>query len=267
MNFKKIVKSLAPFICAAVMAVPLSGCVSDSEFESLKERVAALEEMYGSDDPSGSGSSRENSSSRATAKPENDKDKNSNSDKNDSSSNEEFDPETVGDDINVEEYDYIDNGGEKYAFFTFENNSKFDVDADVEIECRDIDGKVLDTEDKTLLGLTSGNRSYAAFKLEPNTETIVRTVNYTENRGGGPSLDDIRARASRAQGGANITVANNGSESADDLKYLTLFFSGEKLAGFDSNDVATIGPGENATFPSEFYGEFDRVDIYIAIND
>ncbi len=266
MNFKKIVKTLAPFMCTAVMAVSLSGCVSDSEFESLKQRVAALEDMYGSDDVSGSSSSR--GDSRATAKPENDKDKDkdSKSDKNDSAANEEFDPETVGDDIKIEEYDYIDSNGAKYAFFTFENRSEFDVDADVTIECSGTDGKVLDTEDKTLSGLTSGSRSYVGFELETETETIVRTVRYSENRDGN-TLDEVGARASRAQGGANVTVANSGSEPAENLKYLTLFFSGDKLIGFDSDDVAPLGPGENVTIPSVFYGEFDRVDIYIAIDD
>lgn len=265
-KFKVGIRISVLVISLAVTAGCLAGCgVSESDYKSLERRVAALEEMYGSS--SGSSSKKSNSTpspdssdnTRSTARPGGDSGSNS--------ANSDFDPETVSKDIDVDEYDYIDDKGNKFAFFVFDNKSEFDVDVQVDIECRDESGKSLKTDDDTIRGLKKGHRSYAGFELDKNTDTIVRTLNYIKFSGRTSVISDVTARASKAQGGANLTIINNGSNGTDDLKYLTLFFNGSDLAGFDSGDVPNISPNSNSTIASVFYGDYDTVDVLIAEDD
>ena len=250
-------KKIAIIIAAALAIGSLTGCgVSKSEFNSLKQRVEALEKMYDSDDLN-----EIDTTSRSTAKPSSDVDEDTSPFK--------FNPDTVGDDVEITEYDFIDPDGKKFAFFVFENNSNYDVEAIISIECKNDDGRVLDNEEKTVPGIAAGQSSFASFELDDDTETIVRTVSYRENRG--TSLDTIRVRAAKAQGGANVSIANSGNDYADDMKFLTLYFKRDKtdetMVGFDSYDLPELSPGESTTIPSEYYGEYDRVEVYIAFDD
>lgn len=90
---------------------------------------------------------------------------------------------------------------------------------------------------------------------------------YEEYKGKDVSIGDISARAIRAQGGANITIRNSGSAEAEDIKYLTLFFSGDDLVGFDSDKVSDIEASSSKTLASVCYEEFDSPKVYVAIDD
>ncbi len=266
MKLKCIFKTAALVMAAAVTAAALSGCgVSKSEFNSLKERVAALEEMYGADAPYSA--SKSNDSSKSTPKPTDSSKRDDKNSDEDSKSKQKFDSDTVGEDIDVNEYDYLDDDGNKFAFFVFDNDSDYDVDADISIECKNSNNKTLGNESKTLKNLESGQRSYIGFELDEDTETIVRTVNYKESSLRGTHISDIGARASRAQGGVNLTVTNNGADDADDLKYLVIFFDSNSMVGFDSSDLPNLKAGENVTLPSVCYEDFDRADVFIALSD
>ncbi len=267
MKLKFISKTAAIVMAAAVAAASLSGCgVSKSEFNSLKERVAALEDMYGTDIPN-TASSGSGKASKATPKPTEPPERDEKNSDDDNKSKEKFDSDTVGEDIDVIEYDYLDDDGKKFAFFVFDNDSDFDVDADISIECKDSSDKNLGKDSKTLKNLESGQRSYVGFELDKDTDTIVRTVDYKESSLRGTHISDIGARASRAQGGVNLTVTNNGADDSDDLKYLVIFFDGSSMVGFDSNDLPNLKAGENITLPSVCYDDFDRADVFIAVTD
>ncbi len=267
MKLKFIFKTAALVMAAAVAAAALSGCgVSESEFNSLKERVAALEEMYGSDIPDSS-SSKSSKTSKATPKPTDPPERDDKNSDDDNDSKAKFDSDTVGENIDVDEYDYLDDDGKKFAFFVFDNDSDYDVDADISIECKDSNDKNLGKDSKTLKNLESGQRSYVGFELDSATETIVRTVNYKESSLRGTHISDIGARAARAQGGVNLTLTNNSGSDADDLKYLVIFFDGNSMVGFDSNNLPDLKKGENITLPSVCYDDFDRADVFIAIDD
>ncbi len=262
----RFIKTIAAMAAVAVFVPTLGGCgVSKSEFNSLKERVAALEDIHESELSEGYSNREVGSDSRPTPTPK--RSGGSSSGDNDALGGGDFDSAEVGNDIDVTEYDYLDDNGQKYAFFVFENDSAFDVDADVEIECLDSRGETVDRDSKTLRGIESGNRSFAGFELDSDTETIVRTVNYEESNLRGVLLGDMNARAARAQGGVNLTVANNGNDFAENFKYLVIFFESNEMVGFDSNDLPEIGPGENITLPSVCYKDFDRADVFIAIED
>lgn len=267
MKLKFISKTAAIVMAAAVAAASLSGCgVSRSEFNSLKERVATLEDMYGTDTPN-TASSGSNRTARATPRPTEEPERDNRDSDDDDKSKEKFDSDTVGEDIDVVEYDYLDDDGKKFAFFVFDNDSDFDVDADISIECKDSSEKNLGKDSKTLKNLESGQRSYVGFELDDNTETLVRTVDYKESSLRGTHISEIGARAARAQGGVNLTVTNNGADDADDLKYLVIFFDGGSMTAFDSNDLPNLKAGENVTLPSVCYDDFDRADVFIAVND
>ena len=263
-KFKTGVRISALLISLTVAAGCLAGCgVSESDYKSLERRVSALEEMYGSDSGSSKKSSS-NASSDSTPNPKSTARPSSGSNNDSASGSSGFDPETVGQDIDVDEYDYVDDNGSKFAFFVFDNKSEFNVNVQVDIECKDESGKSLKTDDEMIRGLEKGKRSYVGFELDKNTDTIVRTLNYTEFSGRTSVISDVTARASKAQGGANLTIINNGSNGTDDLKYLTLFFKGSDLAGFDSGEVPNISPNTNSTIPSVFYDDYDTVDVLIA---
>lgn len=266
MKLKTFIKTAALIMAVAVSTAALSGCgVSKSEFNSLKERVDALEEIHGSDilDDSPQNAKTPKSTPKSTA----DKSRSEEKDDENSASDDKFDSDKVGEDIEVEEYDYIDSDNKKFAFFIFNNGSDFDVDANVKIECKDSGGKSLGDDEKDLINLESGQRSYLGFELDPDTETIVRTVRYDESSLRGTRLSDINARAARAQGGVNVTVANIGRGDADGLKYLVLFFDGNKLVGFDSSSLPEIFAGQNTTVPAVCYEDFDRADVFLAIDN
>lgn len=90
---------------------------------------------------------------------------------------------------------------------------------------------------------------------------------YKEYKGNDTSIGDISAKAIRAQGGANITIRNSSSSKAEDIKYLTLFFSGDDLVGFDSDKVPDIEASSSETIASICYEEFDSPKVYVAIDN
>ena len=240
---------IAAVLSAMLAAGTLAGCsnVSKSDFDALEKRVEALEK--GTDNESGDKNSSEtNKSGKSTASPK--------TSSKPSSDNGEFDSENVSKAIDVQEYDYIDADDNKFSFFIFDNTSNFDVNARIEIVCKDKDDNIL-----------QGESSFASFKVDKDTETIVRTVYYEEYKGKDVSIGDISARAIRAQGGANITIRNSGSAEAEDIKYLTLFFSGDDLVGFDSDKVSDIEASSSKTLASVCYEEFDSPKVYVAIDD
>ena len=53
----------------------------------------------------------------------------------------------------------------------------------------------------------------------------------------------------------------------EDIKYLTLFFSGDDLVGFDSDKVPDIEASSSKTLASVCYEEFDSPKVYVAIDD
>lgn len=251
---------IAAVLSAMLAAGTLAGCsnVSKSDFDALEKRVEALEK--GTDSESGNKNSFEtNKSGKSTASPK--------TSSKPSSDNGEFDSENVSKEIDVKEYDYIDADDNKFSFFIFDNTSNFDVNAKIEIVCKDADDNVLQESEKKVPGLSKGESSFASFAVDKDTETIVRTVYYEKYKDKDTSIGDISAKAIRAQGGANITIRNSGSSEAEDIKYLTLFFSGDDLVGFDSDKVPDIEASSSETIASICYEEFDSPKVYVAIDN
>lgn len=132
---------IAAVLSAMLAAGTLAGCsnVSKSDFDALEKRVEALEK--GTDNESGDKNSSEtNKSGKSTASPK--------TSSKPSSDNGEFDSENVSKAIDVQEYDYIDADDNKFSFFIFDNTSNFDVNARIEIVCKDADDKVLQESEK-----------------------------------------------------------------------------------------------------------------------
>ncbi len=246
MNSIKL-KTVSVIISAAVITGCLTGCggISQSDFKRLEERVEQLESKIGS-----SANSSKNSPAETPSKSSN-------------ASNEDFDENKVYDEIKVTQHDFVDNDDNKYSIFVFNNTSDFNVDAMIKITTNDEDGEILQEEEKTIKGLPKGKESYASFALDEDTETIVRTVTYEENTEKENPLDNLSARAAKAEGGANVTIRNNGTSAVKNLKYMTLFFKGKELVGFDNGNVPNISASSSEVIPSEYYGSFDKAEVYI----
>lgn len=241
----KFTKIASAVLGAAVLCCSLSACgVSKTDYEALEKRVAMLEKEAGieSDDKSSGAVSKKASSA----------DENS----------ENFDEKEVGNNIRVQQHDFIDNDDDKYSIFTFENNSDYNVNARIKIVCKDRSGDELDTQEKTIKGLPKNKKSYVSFKLDDDTETIVRTVSYEEYTSRDNPLDQISARVTKAEGGANVVVKNNGTSEVKNVDYMTLFFKGTNFIGFDSGDVPNVPGSSSEVIPSEFYEDYDRAEVY-----
>lgn len=257
----KALKTASVIIAAAVMTGCLAGCggVSKEDYAELEKRVEQLENEIGnkSDNSSSSKSSPKSTPSRSSSSASS-----SNSSKETNNSDEKFDESKVNADIEVEQHDYVDNDDNKYSFFVFENDSDFNVDVKIKITTKDKNDKTLQEEEKTIKGLPKDKEAYASFALDPDTETIIRTVSYEENTVKENPLDSLTARATKAEGGANITVRNSGTSEVKEIKYLTLFFKGNELVGFDNGAVPSIPAGSSEVIPSEFYNNFDKAEVY-----
>ena len=147
----KALKTASAIIAAAVMTGCLAGCgVSKSDFEKLEKRVAQLESQIDNSSEKSSSSSSSKSSGSASSSKSTD---NSNSSSSSSSSDDKFDESKVGKEIEVEQHDYLDDDGNKFSIFVFENDSDFNVDAEIKITTKDKNNKVLQEEEKTIKGL------------------------------------------------------------------------------------------------------------------
>ncbi len=260
-DLKKYIKFLSAILTVAVV-FSLSGCgVSEADYKKLERRVAALEEAVNNDTSNSYNSVTDNS---ATDSPSAMSDASGSSKTNSSGS---FDAEEVSDDIDIQEYDYIDNNGDKYAFFIFSNGSDYDVTAKIKVVYKDSNGNELDTDTKNVIGIPESQRSYAGFRVDKNTATIVRTVTYSEYDQNPNMLSDLVITPEAVQGGAKISFNNIGSVKTDDIRYLTLFFKNNKFVAFDSDELTDIEPGSNVTINSAYYGDFDNVDVVAAIDE
>lgn len=258
-NLKKYIKFLSAVLTAAVVFA-LTGCgVSEADYKKLERRVSALEAIVDSD--TNSSYTNNSPTNNTSAAP----DDSASSAK--TKSNGSFNAEEVSNDIEIQEYDYIDDNGEKYAFFIFCNNSDYDVTAKIKVVYKDSNGNELDSDTKRVIGIPASQRSYAGFRVDRNTETIVRTVTYSEYKDSSNMLSDLTIASEIVQGGAEISFRNTGSVKTDDIRYLTLFFKNNKFVAFDSDELTDIAAGSNVTIISEYYGEFDDVDVVAAIDD
>lgn len=257
----KALKTASVIIAAAVMTGCLAGCggVSKEDYAELEKRVEQLEEQIGSKSDSSSSSK---SSPKSTPSKNSSSGSSSNSSNASNNSDEKFDESKVNEEIEVEQHDYIDDDNNKYSFFVFENDSDFNVDVKIKITTKDKNDKVLEEEEKTIKGLPKDKEAYASFALDPDTETIVRTVSYEENTAKENPLDSLTAKATKAEGGANITVRNSGTSEVKEIKYITLFFKNNNLVGFDNGTVPNIQASSSEVIPSVFYGSFDKAEVY-----
>lgn len=259
----KALKTASAIIAATVMTGCLAGCgVSKSDFEKLEKRVAQLESQIDNSSEKSSSSSSSKSSGSASSSKNTD---NSNSSSSSSSSDSKFDESKVSKEIEVEQHDYLDDDGNKFSIFVFENDSDFNVDAEIKITTKDKNNKVLQEEEKTIKGLPKDKEAYASFSLDPDTETIVRTVTYTENTAKENPLAGLTAKATKAEGGANVTIRNSGTSEVKGLKYMTLFFEDDELVGFDNGDIPNIPAGSSEVIPSVFYSNFDKAEVYFTL--
>lgn len=259
LRFKKFFKLSACALAALITAVSVTGCVSEADYKRLERRISALEEIHGVDGSSEQTDEQDNSSSDESS----DRDDSENSE----NSSADFDAERVSEEVDVEEYDYVDSDGDKFAFFVLENNSDFDVNARVNVVSRDQNNRELDEEEKSVEGIPAGGESFVSFSVDRDTATIVRTVTYSEFRDETNPLDQLSARASRNQNGSDITVTNSGAEDVENAKYLALYFSGNTLAGFDADDVPQVSSSSNSRISSVCYENFDTVRVYLSIDD
>ena len=251
MNPKKI-KTAAIAISALLAASCLAGCgVSKSDYNELERKVDQLEKQV------------EELGEKSSVSPTSAPGKNSSSSaKSTSAPSEKFDENRVNSEIDVEQYDFVDDNNDKYTIFVFENDSDFNVNAHIKLTAKDADDNILHEEEKTIKGLPMDGEAYVSFALDTDTETIVRTVTYEENSSKDNPLGKLSARATKADGGANITVRNSGTSEAEGLKYMTLFFEDDEVVGFDNGDVPSIASGSTAVIPSVFYGSFDEAEVY-----
>lgn len=266
-----LLKTALAVVAAVMICVSLAGCgVSKDDYAALERRVAALEKETGLD----SSKSSDKSSGKDTAATDKDSSGSNSSSKTKSSSrdnsddeNADFDDKDVSDSIDVKQHDYIDNDNNKFSIFTFQNNSDFDVNATIKIVTKDKNGKELEEQEKTIKGLPKDKKSYASFKLDPDTDTIVRTVSYSKFTARDNPIKNINARITKAEGGANIIVKNDGSSSIDGVEYMTLFYKSNDFVGFDNGDVPSIPANSSEIIPSEYYDKFDRAEVYFAVYD
>lgn len=244
-KFKSIVA-----VCSAIfLAVTLTSCgVSKSDYKALEKRVSALEEMH-----------NQNTESQNTSSAK--------SRQNTNSENADFDEKTVNDDIDIEQYDYIDDNDKKYSIFVFENNSDFCVDVNLEVTAKDEEDNILHKEEKSITGLPNDGKAYLAFELDDDTDTLMRTVRYSENTSDDNLLKNVTAKAIKAEGGANITLRNYAKTDTDtsNLKFMALYFEDGELVGFDSQDISDYLSSSSSmtVIPSEFYGLYDDVEVYL----
>lgn len=248
----RFLKTASVCLAAALVCVSLVSCggVSQEDYEKLEKRVAMLEKETGIETKDNEGTSSKLASNRDKSE--------------EAEGSENFDEKEVSDNVRIQQHDYVDNDDNKFSIFTFENNSDYNVNARIKIVTKDKNGKELEEQEKTIKGLPKSKKSYASFKLDPDTETIVRTVSYTEYTSRDNPLDDINARVTKAEGGANIIVKNGSSSEIKNINYMTLFYKGTSLVGFDNGDVPNVSANSSEVIPSEFYEDFDRVEVYFA---
>lgn len=179
-------------------------------------------------------------------------------------------PEELSEQIEVRECSTINSFGDAYYALIVKNNSDKTVSLDVNAVAKDSDGKTVGAASSSGEAIGSGHEVCLMnyFDNISIDSTFEYTMSAKEDDYYKSVLGDLAHEDSDTGDKVVVTCTNNGDEAAQFVEGTVLFFSGDSLAGYQTNyftdDDSELKPGASIAKEFDFYeeGAYDRFEVY-----
>lgn len=172
--------------------------------------------------------------------------------------------------VSITEYSYeTDFMDTTWYMMEITNNSPVTISVSTNVIAKDESGNIIGAASSSKDAVESGYTVCLTHMFD-NTkpESFSYTISVKEDEYYEPVLSDLSYEASDTGGKVIITCTNNGSEPAEFVEGLMLFFSGDELVGQSSSyftdDDSELKPGNTIAKEFEVYNtEYDNFKFYL----
>lgn len=196
--------------------------------------------------------------------------------KNESESGEKKKPKESAEEllkqVEIKEYSMENSSGDTYFVLVVKNNSEKTISLEVNSTAKDSEGKTIGAASSDGEAIGSGNEVclmnyFENVKIDSTFEynISVKEDNYYE-----PIINDLSHEASDTGEKVIVTCTNTGDKAAEFVEGTVLFFSGDKLVGYETNyltdDDSELKPKASIAKEFDFYGKekYNRFEVYFA---
>lgn len=184
--------------------------------------------------------------------------------------NEEQGEDELSKQVQVKEYVMENSFGDSYYLLVVKNNSERTISLEVNSIAKDSEGKTVGAASSSGEAIGSGHEVCLMnyFESVKSDSTFEYTISVKEDEYYESVLDDLGHEDSDTGEKVIVTCTNNGDKAAQFVEGTVLFFSGDKLVGYETNyltdDDSELKPGASIAKEFEFYGEggYDRFEVY-----
>lgn len=186
---------------------------------------------------------------------------------NSSSSDSDFDANTVVDNIEVEGYTYSTDYSNVLTL-VLKNNSDMHCQLNMSVDFYDKDNNIVDTQDDYIDVFSAGTENALCFMTDDKFATYKYEIKVSEPEDYYFSVNDkLSCKVNTATEKAIISATNNGDEPAQFVEYYALFFKKNKIVyanwGYVGDVDSEIKPGRTEKETASCYEDFDSVKVYL----
>jgi lipoprotein len=177
---------------------------------------------------------------------------------------DDFDAETVLSQLEVQEYKYSSNPWH-YAFLSVKNNSEYDLSISVSVKFYN-DGELIGAKDAQEHAFEKGTEILLYFMPDEDFTEMEYEISADKEDGYECVVSELSYENVSAKNKEIISITNNGEYAAEFVECRCLFFSGEKVVGFDSqyftDDDYELKPGKTITKELDCYEAYDSAKFF-----
>jgi len=232
--------------------VHMCGCASNSNAVSREEYdkvVAELNELKAQS------SSDQPESENAGSQTDNGKDQASG-----------FDEQTALSQLNVQEYSYS-NQYNHFDFLVIENNSKWNLRINAELQTFDSSGNILSVKNDSKSAVEHGTTTIIPFSLDEEYAKTEYALSLSEEKAYSSVVSNLSYTNNPSTNKEIISVTNNGDVDVYYACAYVLFFKGDTVVDWDYsyfiNDDNTLKPGETKSRELDCYEDYDSFKIFL----
>lgn len=176
--------------------------------------------------------------------------------------------EISSDKLDISEYSYENTIGDTLHFLVIKNNSNYTIKVSSNTTALDSSGTILGANSSELEALGSGCESCLIdyFDGVENIDKFEYTLSLKEDPYYESVISDLSYETSEQRDKVIVTCTNNGSEPAEFVEVIGLFFKNGELVNYDStyvtDDDSELKPGATLSEELNCYDGYDEVKIY-----
>ncbi|MCI9078142.1 MAG: hypothetical protein HFH68_04320 [Lachnospiraceae bacterium] len=190
--------------------------------------------------------------------------------KNDDGTSPDLSDTDLNSQIKVKEYSYINSIDTTWYCMEVTNNSSVTVSIETNVTAKDKKGKTIGAASESEKAIEAGHTvclMHMFYDTEP--ESYDYTLSVKEDEYYEPVLSDLSYEASDTGKKVIISCTNNGTEAAEFVEGIVLFFSGKKLLGHSSayftDDDSELKPGNTISKEFDYYNgkKYNNFKVYL----